>query len=87
VRGGTIAPYAGVGVRRERTTFDVGVRFSDGDPDPNHPILKLDLTRGYGFLGATWAGPRRSAVSAEMFYAPGSLVTGRVKASMRVFGT
>jgi hypothetical protein len=87
IRGGTVAPYAGVGVRRERTTFDVGVRFSDGSLDPNHPILKLDLTRGYGFAGASWVGPRRSAVSAEMFYAPGSLVTGRVKASMRVFGS
>ena len=87
IRGGSIAPYAGIGVRHERNTFDVGVRFSDGAFDPNHPILKLDLTRGYGFAGATWAGPRRSALSGEMFYAPGSLLTARVQASMRLFGS
>jgi hypothetical protein len=87
IRGGALAPYAGVGVRQERNRFDVGVRYSDGSLDPNHPILELDLTRAYGFLGATWAGPRRSALSAEMFYAPGSLLTGRVQASVRLFGS
>ena len=87
IRGGSIAPYAGVGLRREHTTFDVGVRYSDGSVDPNHPILKMNLTRGYGFLGATWSGPRRSALSAEMFYAPSSLLTARVQASMRLFGS
>jgi hypothetical protein len=86
IRGGSVSPYAGVGIRSERTTFDVGVRFSDGSLDPNHPILKQDLTRGYGFLGATWAGPRRSALSAEMFYAPGSLLTARMQASIRLPG-
>jgi hypothetical protein len=87
LRGGSLAPYAGLGVRRERSSFDVGVRFSDGSFDPNHPILEMDLTRGYGFLGATWAGPRRSALSGEMFYAPGSLLTARVQASIRMFGS
>ena len=87
IRGGSVAPYLGVGVRREQSTFDVGVRFSDGSFDPNHPILKLDLTRGYGFVGATWAGPRRSALSTEVFYAPGSLLTGRVQASVQLFGS
>lgn len=86
-RRGALAPYAGVGVRVERDRFDVGVRFPDGTADPNHAILELDLTRGYGFAGATWAGPRRSALSAELFYAPGSLVTGRVQASLRLFGS
>ncbi len=87
MRGGTLAPYLGLGVRREQSTFDVGVRFSDGSFDPNHPILEVNLTRGYGFLGATWSGPRRSALSAEMFYAPGSLFTGRVQASLQLFGS
>jgi hypothetical protein len=87
IRGGAIAPYAGIGLRHERSTFDVGVRFSDGSLDPNHPILKMNLTRGYGFAGATWVGPRRSAVSGEMFYAPGSLLTARVQASVRLFGS
>ncbi len=87
VRGGTISPYAGVGLRHERSTFDVGVRFSNGAPDPNHPILKMNLTRGYGFVGATYGGVRRSALSGELFYAPGSLLTGRVQASIRFFGS
>ena len=87
IRGGSIAPYLGLGIRHERSSFDVGVRYSDGSFDPNHPILELDLTRGYGFLGATWSGPRRSAISAEMFYAPNSLLTGRVQASIQLFGS
>jgi len=87
LRAGTLAPYVGVGVRRETNRFDVGVRYTDGSIDPNHPILELDLTRGYGFVGATWAGPRTSALSAELFYAPSSLLTARVQASLRLFGS
>jgi hypothetical protein len=45
----------------------------------------MDLTRGYGFLGATWSGSGRGAVSGELFYAPGSLLTLRVQASLRFF--
>jgi hypothetical protein len=87
IGGRSIAPYVGVGVRHERNTFDVGVRYSDGSLDPNHPILKLNLTRGYGFAGASWGGPRRSLLSTELFYAPKSLLTARVQASIRVFGS
>lgn len=87
MRGGALSPYLGVGVLREHDRFEVGVRYSDVSIDPNHPILEMDLTRAYGFLGATWSGPRRSAISGELFYAPGSLLTARFQASVLLFGS
>ena len=60
-----------------------------GSRDPFHPILETSMTRGYGFAGATWLAPGglgRTALSGEMFYAPGSLLTGRVQASVRFRG-
>ena len=60
-----------------------------GRRDPYHPILETSMTRGYGFAGATWlapAGVGRTALSGELFYAPGSLLTGRVQASVRFRG-
>ena len=87
MRDGALSPYLGIGVMNEWDRFDVGVRFSDGSIDPNHPILEMNLTRAYGFLGATWAGPRRSAITGELFYAPGSLLTARFQASMLLRGS
>jgi hypothetical protein len=84
---GVISPYLGVGVQSERDQFDVGVRYSDGAFDPNHPILKMKVTRPYGFLGATWQGMRRTSFTGELFYAPGSLVTVRVQANVRLRGS
>ena len=99
--GGRLRPYAGAGVRAERTRFDVGVRGYDGSLDPSYPSIELRVTRGYGFAGATWlaggsadgATGRGSAgrdalrlramrFSAELFYAPGSLVTVRTQGSL-----
>ena len=60
-----------------------------GSRDPHHPIIETSMTRGYGFAGATWLAPAgigRTALSGELFYAPGSLVTGRVQASVRFRG-
>jgi hypothetical protein len=86
--GGAIVPYVGGGIRTERTRFKVGVRNADGSTDPNHPIFELRLTRGYGFAGATWlAGATgRTAVSTELFYAPGSVFTVRAQATLRLWG-
>ena len=84
MRGGAMSPYLGVGLLRERDRFEVGVRFSDGSIDPNHPILEMTLTRPYGFLGATWQGPARSAITGELFYAPGSLLTARFQAGLEL---
>jgi hypothetical protein len=95
-----LRPYAGLGVRSERTRFDVGVRGYDGSFDPTYPALELRVTRGYGFAGATWvAGGERAdgsrggagwvaarlaalRLSAELFYAPGSLVTLRTQGAV-----
>ena len=87
IGGGALSPYVGMGVMNEWDRFNVGVRFSDGSIDPNHPILEMTLTRPYGFLGASWAGPRRSALTGELFYAPGSLLTARFQASMLLRGS
>lgn len=95
IAGRTLAPYAGLGLRTERNRFDVGV-ICDGPPCgaagsrdvAHHPILTTTMTRGYGFAGASWfapAGLGRTALSGELFYAPGSLVTARLQASL-LFG-
>ena len=79
-----VTGYAGAGVRSERTTFDVGVRQFDGTPDPDHPQLQSSATRGYLLLGAGTAGGRRiPAVGAELFYAPGTVVTVRATAALQ----
>lgn len=60
-----------------------------GSRDPYHPILETSMTRGYGFAGATWlapAGVGRTALSGELFYAPGSLLTGRMQVSVHFRG-
>ena len=81
--GGTWVPWGALGVRVERTRFDIGVRREDGSREPDHPILVLRGTRAHGSVGLAWAGPRDLALAAEAFYAPGSLVTARVYAGVR----
>jgi hypothetical protein len=84
--GGPLVPYAGLGVRRDHSRFDVGVVTDDGTRDPEHPILELRATRGYAFAGATWTVARRLGASGELFYAPGSVFTVRLQGSVRVYG-
>jgi hypothetical protein len=74
----TLAPYVGVGVRDEHNRFNVGVHTESGTISAAHPILAADFTRGYGFAGAEWRGPRRTSVATELFYAPRSLLTVRL---------
>ena len=83
VAGGTWAPWAAIGARREWTRFDIGVIRDDGTRDPDHPILVLHGTRPHGSVGIGWAGPRTVTLAGEMFYAPGSLATARVYAGLR----
>ena len=75
--GGAWTPWAGLGLRHERDRFVPGVKNFDGTPDPNHPILLMTLTRPYGMLGVTWTVARSLALSSELLYAPGSLLTIR----------
>ena len=77
-------PYAGIGVLREKTTFDIGVIRPDGSRDPDHPILELRATRAYGFLGGTVNAWRNTRFTSELFYAPGSLFTARVFAGIHL---
>lgn len=76
--------YAVAGLRRDHTTFDIGVRHADGRRDSDHPILELRTTRPQVALGATWRPRPRLGASAEAFYAPGSLLTARVAARWTV---
>lgn len=75
--GARFVPYVGLGTSIEHTRFTVGVRRFDGSPDLTHPILDLHLVRGYGFAGASRALPRGLSLIGELFYAPGSVLTGR----------
>jgi hypothetical protein len=84
-RHDTVSPYAAVGVRREWTRFDIGVIGADGARDQDQPLLELHATRGYGAAGVSWApnaGRMRGAL--EVYYAPGSVVTARALAGLRI---
>lgn len=70
--------YAVLGGRVDRTRFDIGVLTFDGARDQDHPILQLRTVRPHGALGASWRVRRGILAGAELFYAPGSLLTGRV---------
>ena len=65
---------------------NVGVKDFRGNPDPNHPILEMSVTRPYGMLGATWARNARSSLGGELFYAPGSVLTVRFLGAMHFGG-
>ena len=70
--------YALAGGRVDRTRFDIGVLRTDGTRDADHPILELHTTRPHGAIGASWRVLRGVLAGGELFYAPGSLLTGRV---------
>lgn len=79
---GRLTPYVGAGLRRERNRLDVGVRLADGSRDPVHPILEMRVTRAYLMGGAQWQPRTQLRFGAELFYAPGSLVTVRARADV-----
>ena len=70
--------YAVLGGRVDRTRFDIGVLTFDGARDQDHPILQLRTVRPHGALGASWRVRGGILAGGELFYAPGSLLTGRV---------
>lgn len=78
-------PYISGGARAERTRFDVGVIRRDGSRDRDQPILEVKTTRGFGTAGASWLGLRRTRLTGELYYAPGSALTGRVLAGVRLW--
>ena len=78
-----IAPFIALGLRRDETRFDIGVLRSDGSRDPDHPVLVMRSVRPFLSGGAAWRAGRASA-GAEVYYAPGSLLTARVRIDMLV---
>lgn len=76
--GGGSRVYAVLGARVDRTRFDIGVLTATGERDVDHPILELRTLRPHGAVGASWRVRRGVYAGGELFYAPGSLVTGRV---------
>ncbi len=83
--GGRWQPYVSAGARAERTRFDIGVIRRDGARDPDEPILEVKATRAYGTAGTSWLGLPRTRLAAELYYAPGSTLTARVLAGVRVW--
>jgi hypothetical protein len=75
---GGASAYAVIGGRIDRTRFDIGVLTAIGERDQDHPILELRATRPHLALGASWRVRREVSAGAELFYAPGSLLTARV---------
>jgi len=85
VANGRWEPYLSAGARGERTRFDVGVIRSDGSRDPDNPVLEVKTTRAYGTAGASWVGFPRTRLSAELYYAPGSVFTVRALAGVHLW--
>jgi len=70
-------PYVSAGARAERTKFDVGVIRPDGSRDRDQPVLEVTTTRAYATAGTSWLGIQRARLAAEVYYAPGSVLTAR----------
>jgi hypothetical protein len=70
--------YGMIGARLDRTRFDIGVLTLEGQRDGDHPILQLRTFRPHGAIGGSWRVRRGVYAGGELFYAPGSLLTGRV---------
>jgi hypothetical protein len=83
--GGRFTPYITLGARNDHTRFDIGVIRDDGSRDPDHPILELRTTRGYGTAGVAWRCRGRLRLGGELYYAPGSLFTARALAGIRLW--
>jgi hypothetical protein len=78
-------PYLSAGARGERTRFDIGVIRPDGSRDRDNPVLEVRSTRGYGTAGTSWRSARGTRFATELYYAPGSALTVRALAGMRLW--
>jgi hypothetical protein len=72
-----VRAYVAAGGRLDRSRFDIGVIMDDGTRDPDHPVLELRTARPHVALGASWRAASRFDAGAELFYAPGSVLTAR----------
>ena len=80
---GKVLPFVTLGVVQYRSTFDIRVQ-TDTGIDTDHPILTMNATRGYGTAGATWVLSPMFRLGGALFWAPGSVFTGRVSATLRL---
>jgi hypothetical protein len=77
--GGRVRPFVGGGLNLLRPRFQVN--FTDRFGVLDDTQVRVNLTRGALFAGATWAPARGLGVSGEIYGAPGDAVTGRLMAS------
>ena len=84
IREGRLVPYASIGIRHERTRFDIGVIRPDGSRETDHPILTMRTTRPFAVGGMQWRPHTRFATGGELYYAPGSLLTARLLATLHL---
>jgi hypothetical protein len=76
-------PFLNIGVVKYQSTFDIRVQNGTGI-DTDHPILKMSATKGYGTAGATYVVSRAFRLGGALFWAPGSVFTGRFSATLRL---
>ena len=81
--GGKVLPFVNIGVVQYNSTFDIRVQTGSGI-DTDHPILKMSATKGYGSAGASWVLSPIFRLGGSLFWAPGSVFTGRVSATLRL---
>ena len=76
---GQRAPNAVMSADRTDGPAPLTVQFSsDGSRDPDHPVLVMRSVRPFLTGGATWR-TGRAAAGGEVYYAPGSLITARIR--------
>jgi hypothetical protein len=80
---GKLLPFLNIGVVKYQSTFDIRVQNGTGI-DTDHPILKMNATKGYGTAGATWILSPLFRLGGALFWAPGSVFTGRLSATLRL---
>ena len=80
--GGRVRPFVGGGLNVLRPRFQVNFTNQFGELDNTQ--VRVNLTRGALFGGATWAVAPGFGLSGEIYGAPGDAVTGRVMGSYAV---
>ena len=75
-------PFVGGGLNLLRPRFQVNFTNQFGQLDDTK--VRVNLTRGALFGGATWAAAPGLGLSGEIYGAPGDAVTGRLMASYAV---
>jgi hypothetical protein len=80
--GGRVRPFVGAGLNLLRPRFQVNFTNQLGQLDDTQ--VRVNLTRGALFGGATWVVARGLGLSGEIYGAPGDAVTGRLMASYAV---